>query len=152
MDRLLLTLTPDMSIDETLQLFLQNDLSAAPVVDREKKLVGIVSSFDFLQKEAFEGSLLAVGGSQEMVEKYVEAAKKICGQRVEDVMSKNPSTAFVDTPMRTAAAIMAEKRLHRLPVVNSDGHLVGMLTTSHVIKDLMHVLQKLPSGKDLVES
>lgn len=147
MDPLQHILTPDMSVDETLQVFLKHNLSAAPVVDDKKNLVGIVSSFDFLQKEAFDGALLPMGGSQELVEKYVEAAKKICGKRVEDVMSKDPSTALINTPMRNAAAIMAEQRLHRLPILDHEGTLVGMLTTAHVIKDLMHVLERLPACK-----
>lgn len=148
MDPLHHVLSPDMSVDETLEMFMRDALLAAPVTDKENKLVGIVSSFDFLQKEAFEGALLPMGGSQEQIERYVEAAKKICGRKVEDIMSKNPTTVTTKSYMRDAAAIMAEHRLHRLPVLDNEGKLVGMLTTSHVMRDLMHVLDKLPAARD----
>lgn len=149
MDPLGHVLTPDMSVDETIQIFVNNNLAASPVVDRNYNLIGIVSSFDFLEKEAFQGALLPLGGSQELVEKYVDAAKRICGQRVEDIMSVTPSTVSTCTSMRDAAGIMAEKRLHRLPVLDLHGKLVGMLTTTHVMRDLMRVLDKLPASKSV---
>ena len=150
MDPIQQSLKSYMSVDETLQIFIKDNLSAAPVTDDDNNLVGIVSSFDFLQKEAFEGALLPMGGSQELIERYVEAARKICGRKVEDIMSSSPNltTVTMKTSMREAAAIMAEKRLHRLPVIDSDngGKLVGMLTTAHIMKDLGHVLERLPAA------
>jgi CBS domain-containing protein len=146
MDPIRFVLRPDLTIDETLQIFLENDLSAAPVTDSDNNLLGIVTSFDFLEKEAFEGSLLPVGGTQEMIERYIEAAQKICGQQVVDIMSRNLCTVSTETPMRQAAVIMAEKKLHRLPVVDNDGRLVGMLTTSHIMRDLGHVMNRLPAS------
>lgn len=107
----------------------------------------MVTSFDFLQKEAFNGALLAMEGTAANVAKYVEAAKKICGQQVMDVMTKNPITISPDTPMRDAAALMTEMRLHRLPVVH-EGRLVGVLTSADVMRDLQHIFLNLPESKD----
>jgi CBS-domain-containing membrane protein len=80
-------LAPMMSTDEAMATLLVSGLSGAPVVDRNRKLVGVVSSFDFLQKEAFEGALLPMEGSRANVVKYVQAAQKICGQVVSDIMT-----------------------------------------------------------------
>jgi hypothetical protein len=80
-------LAPMMSTDEAMATLLVSGLSGAPVVDRDRKLVGVVSSFDFLQKEAFEGALLPMEGSRANVAKYVQAAQKICGQVVSDIMT-----------------------------------------------------------------
>lgn len=145
-------LTPDMSVDDTMSMFLNNHLSGAPVVDKEFKVIGVVTSFDFLQKEAFEGALLPMEGSRANVEKYVEAAQKICGQRVFDVMTHDPATVRSDTSMREAAFIMTEKRTHRLPVVDEDGKLVGVLTSSDIMRDLLHVVQMLPEAKETTSS
>jgi predicted transcriptional regulator len=141
-------LTPDMSLDDTMSMLLNNHLSGSPVVDKEFKVIGIITSFDFLQKEAFEGALLPMEGSRANVEKYVEAARKICGQRVFDVMTHDPATVRCDNSMREAALIMTEHRMHQLPVVDEDGKLVGILTSSDVMRDLLHVVQMLPEAKD----
>jgi CBS domain-containing protein len=140
-------LTPDMSVADTMAMLLQNGLTGAPVVNHEQHVVGIVTSFDFLQKEAFEGALLPMEGSAENVEKYVEAAKKICGQSVADVMTPSPQTVSPQTSMREAAAVMTAKRLHRLPVVDDAGRLVGILTTADVMRDLHHIVRNLPESK-----
>lgn len=165
MDPVSYVLTPDMSIDEALKAFVRLDLTAAPVVDgststSNKILVGIVSSSDFLQKEAFEGALLPMGGdgcSTEIVQRYMDAAKKICGQKVEDVMTSNPITVRSTTPMRDAAALMSQHHFQRLPVVETSVgddnqqqlRLVGMLTTSHVMQDLLYVMNQLPPASDI---
>lgn len=142
-------LTPDMSVDETMVMLLCNELSGAPVVDSENKVIGIVSSFDFLQQEAFEGALLPMEGSAANVEKYVNAAKKICGRKIADVMSPNVATVFASAPMRHAAALMTEKRLHRLPVLDDKTQkLIGVLTSANVMQDLLNTARHLPAAND----
>jgi CBS domain-containing protein len=141
--------TPNMSVDETMAMLLHSGLSGAPVVNDDNQVIGIVTSFDFLQKEAFEGALLAIEGSAANIEMYVDAAKKICGQKVEDVMTRNPITVTPDTPMRNAAALMTEKKIHRIPVVdnNANRRLVGVLTSADVMRDLQHIVRNLPKPK-----
>ena len=131
--------------------------AAVVAADDERRLVGMVSSFDFLQKEAFEGAVLPVQGSIENVEKYVEAARKIGGQKVEDIMtSENLMCVNPNSPMREAAAIMTKKGVHRLPVVDKDDNgveiLVGMLSTEAVMRDLLYIVQNLPAGEEEEES
>ena len=141
----LMTLTPSSSVDEAMHQLLLTGVSGAPVVDDETGmlLLGVISSFDFLQKEAGDGALLPISGSFENVEKYIDAAKKICAKRVEDVMSVDAVTIESSSTMRSAAALMAANNVHRLLVVDS-GKLMGILTTSDVMKDMLHVVSILP--------
>ena len=108
-----------MLVDDAIALLMSWGVSGAPVVDFKTgtMLLGVVSSYDFLQKEAFEGVLLAMEGTSEMVSSYVDAAKKICGQQVGDIMTPNPRTVFPTTTMRVAAELMSNEKLHHLPVV-----------------------------------
>jgi CBS domain-containing protein len=50
--------------------------------------------------------------------------------------------------MREAAAIMSEAKLHRLPVVNAEGKLVGVLSSADVMKDLIHIVRNLPPADE----
>jgi CBS domain-containing protein len=143
-----LTLDPEASVDEAMSLLFNYGVHGAPVVTNDLKLVGMVSTFDFLWEEAFEGSLLPMQGSAENIEKYISAAKKICGKRVEDVMVTELWEVTPKTTMRTAAAIMTEQRIHHLPVVDEEGRLVGILSSGDVMKDLLHIVNYLPAGKD----
>ena len=140
-------LTPNQAVDEAMGYLLDQGETGGVVVS-EGKVVGIVTSFDFLQKEAFEGSLLPMEGSAANVEKYVEAAKKICGQTVADIMTPNPMTITAKSSMREAAALMTEHRLQRLPVVSPQKELVGMLTSTDVMRDLRHIIRNLPAFQE----
>ena len=112
-------LHPEESVDDAIHALVKWGVSGAPVVSRDDKrtLLGVVSAFDFLQKEAFEGALLDIEGSTEHVMSYIQAAKRIIGQQVQDIMTSDPRTVSPNTPMRTAAEIMAREQMHHLPVV-----------------------------------
>jgi CBS domain-containing protein len=130
------TLNPRDTVDEAISKLLKYSYSGAPVVDDLGNLVGVVSAFDFLQKEA-GGALLPMEGTTARIEHFVEAARKIVATQVQDLMSSYPTTVAPQVSMRQAASIMTQERLHRLPVVDGDGKLVGMLSSSDVMKDVL---------------
>jgi CBS domain-containing protein len=140
-------LRPNLSVDDAMSMLLNSGLHSAPVVDDEHQLVGMVSSFDFLQKEAFDGALLPMEGSTAQIEKYVAAAKKICGQTVRDIMSDYPVTVQPDTFMREAAQILSAEKVHHLPVVEGT-KLVGILSTGDIMRDLLRIVRNLQPAAD----
>jgi CBS domain-containing protein len=132
-------LSPSMSVDEAISTLLHLGYSGAPVVDDVSgELIGMVSAFDFLQKEA-GGALLPMEGTVEEIEAMAEAAQKIVATSVRDLMTfHRVVTITPDDSMREAAALMTKERLHRLPVVDKDtGKLVGMLSSSDAMRDVL---------------
>jgi len=153
--RTFVTLSPTTTVDEAMNMFLSLRVQGAPVIDSterdDNELVGMVSQFDFLSKEAFEGALLPLerGGSRENLQRYVEAAKQITGSVVSDIMTSAEDSLVAVTPetsMQEAAELMRRHRLHHLPVVADDTsrRVVGLLTSEDVLRDLLHVVQYLP--------
>ena len=143
MSTILHTLSPTMSIDEGISQLLKYGYSGAPVVDdTTQELIGMVSAFDFLQKEA-GGALLPMEGSIQDIEIYIDAAKRIVATTVNDLMTSNRIvTVSPNDTMRDAALIMQKERLHRLPVVDTNtGKLVGMLSSSDVMLDVLTKVQ-----------
>jgi len=151
----LITLKQSSTVDEAVSILLTLGLSGAPVVhDKTGELVGIVSSFDFLQQEAGEGTLLPpIEGNSDKgaVQSYLNAAKKICAKRVGDLMTTNIRTMESSESMRAAASLMAQEKLHRLPIVDTDGKLVGMLTSSDVMIDMVRIIKNLPAAEETIE-
>mmetsp|Transcript_12167 Transcript_12167/g.25647 ORF Transcript_12167/g.25647 Transcript_12167/m.25647 type:complete len:223 (+) Transcript_12167:311-979(+) len=149
------TLSPQTSVDEAIVRLLAAGVSGAPVVERlkiaeatatkkekyENRLVGFVSSFDFLPREEV-GSLVPVGDLENG-----ETARRILGQRVKDIMTRDPVVVGTNDLMKTAAEIMAKHRLHSLPVVDkSRGVVVGVISAKDVMRDVMKTANKaLPS-------
>lgn len=148
----LVILTESSTVNEAVNVLLQLGVSGAPVVhDKTGELVGVVSSFDFLQQEAGEGAVLPPiegGSNQETVDSYFSVARKICAKRIGDLMTTNIRTMECTESMRDAAALMSREKLHRLPIVDVDGKLVGMLTSSDVMIDMVRVAKNLPPAEE----
>ena len=102
-------------------------VSALPVVDDTGKVLGVVSEADLLAKEA----LADPGVFAELVHhKDVRQAK---GLTAGDLMTRPPVTASPDDPVEQAAWMMHFLRVKRLPVVNSGGQLVGIISRADVL-------------------
>jgi CBS domain-containing membrane protein len=82
-----------------------------PVVDPKQNLVGILSAGDVL---------LALARGKKSV-------------RVGETMTRNPVTVTSDTPVHEAIELMLEHRFGSLPVLGTDGHLMGILTDTDVL-------------------
>lgn len=148
----LFTLDPHTPVDEAIATLLRAGVSGAPVVERLKdaetdrvdcRLVGFVSSFDFLPREE-SGTLVRLGEMEDS-----ETARRILGQSVRDVMTRDPVTVTTNDLMKTAAETMATHRLHALPVVDAKhGNLMGIVTAKDVMRDVMKTASKALPAED----
>ena len=103
-------------------------VSAFPVLDDDNKVIGIVSEADLLTKEALEGTVpRTLLSRQERVRKQVNALTAA------DLMTTPPVTIGPDEPVASAARLMFDQRVKRLPVITDDGKLIGILTRSDVL-------------------
>lgn len=107
----------------------EQGVSAFPVIDRDGKVIGVVSEADLLPKEALEctvpGVLHSLGHRRE------EA--KITATTAADLMTRPPVTIGPDEPVSHAAHLMYSHRVKRLPVTGEDGRLLGIVTRSDVL-------------------
>src|SRR5947199_7548730 len=98
-------------------------VSALPVVDDAGRVLGVVSEADLLAKEA----LADPGPAGELVHRKAE------GLTAGDLMTSPPVTAAPGDPVEQAARMMHFMRVKRLPVVNSGGQLVGIISRADVL-------------------
>jgi len=102
-------------------------VSALPVVDDAGRVLGVVSEADLLAKEALSDP----GPVAELVHR--KDLRKAEGLTAGDLMTSPPVTATPDDPVEQAVRIMHFMRVKRLPVVNSDGQLVGIISRADVL-------------------
>jgi len=94
-----------------------------PVLDKDEKLVGIVSEKDLLYASPSPASTLSV----------YEMTSLLAKLKVEKVMSKNVITAAEDVPLEEAARIMADRGIGGLPIMRGSA-LVGVITESDLFR------------------
>ena len=107
----------------------EQGVSAFPVIDREGRVIGVVSEADLLPKEALEGDVPSVLHS--LGHRREEA--RIRATTAADLMTKPAVTIGPDEPVSHAAHLMYTNRVKRLPVTDGDGRLMGIVTRSDVL-------------------
>jgi CBS domain-containing protein len=110
---------PEVPLAEVGRLFIDQDIGGAPVVDPDGRPIGMVSRLDIVRTLGSEGE---AGGR--------DAGDMTAGDVMTPVVFTLPET----TPMTRAAALMAHDYLHRLPVVDKDGVVVGIVTSSDFLR------------------
>ncbi|NJE77268.1 IMP dehydrogenase [Thermococcus sp. ES12] len=101
-----ITIGPDETLDYALFLMERNDIDGLPVVGEDGKIVGIVTKKDIAAKE---------------------------GRLVRDVMTGEVITVGEDVSVEEALETMVANRIARLPVVDRDGRLIGIITMSDLM-------------------
>ena len=138
MERDVVTIGPDATVHELVQLLQEKDLGGVPVVDPDVRLIGIVTEGDLVIEDAdvrlphyfgLFGNLVYLGGQK----KFEERLKKMVGNAVRDVMTSHVFTVAPDEPASAAANIMVDHKVNRVPVVEDD-KLVGIVARHDIIK------------------
>lgn len=122
------TATPDMSIAEASALMKQEKVHRLPVLDKDKKLVGILTEKDILYASPSPASSLSIH----------EMAYLLSKLTVKKLMSKNVVTINKDTTVEEAARMMVDQDLSSLPVLEGD-KLIGIVTKSDMFKILLEL-------------
>ena len=122
----------DTPFREIVDLLEEHGINAVPVVDPHRRVVGLVSSADLLATIEFAGD---APGPRLFEARRVRASRaKSGGTAAGDVMTTPAITVDAQTPVVSAAKAMDRDGLKRLPVVDGDGVLVGMVTRRDLLK------------------
>lgn len=132
------TVPADASVYDAAQVLLNAGISAAPVVDADGKMLGIVSEADLMYRteigtvpgKSWLQRLLADDAA--MARDYIRAHS----HRVADVMTKNVVTADERTSLGDIAALMQRHRVKRVPIL-SKGRLVGVISRANLLQGLL---------------
>ncbi|MHB8381759.1 MAG: DUF190 domain-containing protein [Candidatus Binataceae bacterium] len=134
------TVAPDSPITQVVELLLGKNFTAVPVIDAQRKVVGMVSDNDLLtrggMKLTLNRSMAAV--DPDFVRKLHESLDDP-RRKVSDVMTTEMVTVTPATVLGSAAKLMVQKRLKRLPVVDQDGTLVGILGRLDILNTIAAV-------------
>jgi CBS domain-containing protein len=141
MTREIVSVTADLPVEKLATLLLEKKISGAPVVDDEGRLIGVVTESDLIDqtKNIHIPTAVAILDSFLFLEnpnKMDEEIKKMAGRKVWDICAKKPTVVQEDTPLSDVATIMAEKKLHTLPVM-AEKRLVGVIGKTDIIRTLI---------------
>lgn len=131
------SVSENTTVEKLAVLIFGRGINGVPVC-KNKKIVGFVTERDILAK--FYPSV------QEYVEDPFSSSdfegmetkiKNIFEMRADEIMSKNPTTVTSDTPLLRAQSLMFIEKIGRLPVVDSKGNLVGIISKGDIFRALV---------------
>ena len=122
------TATPEMTITEAASIMKQEKVHRLPVLDKEHRLIGIISEKDILRSSPSSANTLSVHEMSFLLSKLP----------VKKVMSKNPVIIKKDATVEEAARIMVDQDISCLPVIE-DKKLIGIVTKTDLFKLLLEL-------------
>jgi CBS domain-containing protein len=139
MTKNVISVTKFESIMHVANILTEKNISGLPVVDKEGKVLGIITQADIL-------SMVGVGRDHTFKDllKYMLGEKlpeRRVGDLVGDIMTSPALTISPDANVAEAVRIMEEKRIRRVTVVNGKNELLGILTRADILKAVINKLK-----------
>ncbi len=124
--------TPLVQVAETMA---RHGVSGVPVVEEGERVVGVISEKDFLTHMGEQEAKTFMGVVAECLKGKGCVAVPIRGQNAEDIMTSPAVTVNEETSIMEIANILTEKNINRVPVINQQGRLVGIISRADVVRN-----------------
>jgi CBS domain-containing protein len=112
-----MTISPDATLADAIELLITREISGMPVIDGEGKIIGILTEKDILNF-AFSGNLR--------------------NTKVKEAMSSNITTFSPETDINTIALDISHHPYRRVPIVEN-GKVVGIIARRDIIKKALNI-------------
>lgn len=126
------TVDPESDVASVARLLLDRRISAAPVVDRDGHVVGIVSEGDLMRRsECASGHSWWLSLVADLTAEFIRSH----GTRARDIMTRDVVSIGKEASLSDLARILESKHIKRVPVIE-DGQLVGLVSRADVLRGL----------------
>lgn len=122
-----LTVDENTSLMRATRIMKENSIRRLPVVSHGK-LIGIVTDRDVKDASPSKTTSLDIH----------ELYYLLSEMKVKDVMTSNPVTLIGDDTLEKAAVVMLEDKISGMPIVDTSGHLIGLLSETDILRGFIH--------------
>lgn len=123
------TVTPGMSLKEAARTMTDLGVSGLPVLDDQGRIVGIITEADFLAREAGR----AEPRRRRLLDALFSEPQIAEAENVEQAMTLDPVVIYPEASLTEAARVMVNHGVKRLPVVDAEGKLRGVISRADVV-------------------
>jgi CBS-domain-containing membrane protein len=138
MTRNCITIAPDATVEEAVNLMLNRHISGLFVVDRAGELAGVITEGDLLRRDELGTQRSRPWWLQLLASPARQAADftQANGRHVRDVMTEDVLSIEQDAPLEDVVEAMEKNRIKRLPVT-ADGKVVGVVSRADLLRALI---------------
>lgn len=144
MTRQVITATEATPLVEAVGLMLEHRISGLPVIDANGRLCGMISEGDLLRRAETgttvepRGWRALLAGPERLARWYVHTH----GRKVGEIMTRQVVSVTADTALIKAVELMQQHEVKRLPVLEADGRLAGIISRADVLRALDRLLRE----------
>jgi acetoin utilization protein AcuB len=131
-----ITVTPDLPFQEALNIMREKHFRRLPVVDKNGKLIGLVSERDLLYASPSPATSLSMWEVNYLLSKI----------KVDRLMSTSVITVSPDDILEDAAQLMVENKIGGVPVVDDEHRPVGIITETDIFRSFVSMFGGGRSG------
>lgn len=133
------SVTPETTLEETLLLLSRHHISGVPVVDADGRLAGLLDDSDLLVGESrlhgptaveLLGAWIPIPGERR---RHEEEVRRALAYTAGEAMDADPVAVGPDATVEDVATLMVHQHLSRVPVVDEDNRLVGIVTRGDLV-------------------
>ncbi|MCB0060689.1 MAG: CBS domain-containing protein [Caldilineaceae bacterium] len=132
-----ITLFPDTPFPEALKVMKEHRIRRIPIVNKQNKLVGIISERDLLQASPSSATSLNIWEMNYLLAKLA----------VRDVMTRSVVTVTPHTLLQDAASLMLKHKVGGLPVISTEQEVVGVITETDIFREFVNLLNADQSAR-----
>lgn len=125
-------------LEEAWALLRKHKIKALPVIDRSRRVIGIITQIDFMKN----ANLDVYDGFEAKLRRFIQKTSKVYSEKPEvvgQIMTSPAVTAKMDTHIIELIPLMTQHRVHHhIPVIDTDHRLVGIVTQSDLVSALYH--------------
>jgi len=135
-----LTVGPETSLKQVAEILSARGISGAPVVDEDKHVLGVVSEADIIVKERRVAQPDAL---HRLLHRTNGTSLKRAAKTAGEAMTSPAVTVTASRRVDVAAALMLDKHVNRLPVVDEHDVLVGIVTRADLVRAFVHTDEEI---------
>ena len=130
------SLSREATVEEAMRLFVEKNISAAPIVDESGEPVGFISDGDILKRlsprsNSFTDPIVLINSTVNDDEGYDEKLAKVMQMRASEIGAASPICVSVHANLTDVCRVLSENHLKKVPVLEA-GHIVGIINRSDI--------------------
>jgi CBS domain-containing protein len=138
-----LTFSPDEPVIDAMARLVEAEVDGGPVIDDDGRVVGMLSTGDLIVQESrlhYPTVISLLGGIIELPsaqKNFEDDLRRAASATVSDAMASDPVTVGPDDTVETIATRMHDHDVSRIPVVDDEGRLVGLVARGDILRAIM---------------
>ncbi|MHB1034676.1 MAG: CBS domain-containing protein [Pirellulales bacterium] len=122
------------SMADAAEIFVKREISGAPVIDAGGRCVGVLSAFDFVRRERLRGP---IGEGRPRDEADQKPSQLVDAYMTAPARSLTPNMSLLN-----AARMMCDEHVHRLPVLDDRGQVIGIVSAMDLVATLVQAIEE----------